>query len=319
MLLVCPHCSTSYEIDPNTLGATGRSVRCTSCRSVWFAESQQDAFEAIGAGDPEPVEEPTADAMETPAPAPDRPREMYRPRVQAVGNDTDPDAADWIAEADMTAIPLVPEGEGLLGAPVEMPPFDEIDHADGSFADPAADRDPASNYPPSRSRYRGGHAFHRTPGAKASRRPWRVAPLPVAIAVLAGLIAIVLGWRQSIVQFAPQTASFFATIGLPVNLRGTVFQDIRTTQEMHEGIPVLVVEGNIVSVSKKPTEVRRLRFSLRDAAGHEVYSWTALPTRSVVEPGDSVQFRSRVASPPAEGRDVIVRFFNRHDVASATR
>lgn len=318
MLLVCPHCSTSYEIDPHTLGATGRSVRCTNCRSVWFAESRQDAFESIGAGDPEPAAEPAPKATQPTGAAPDIPRETYRPRVQAVGNDTDPDAADWIAEADLTAISLVPESEDLLGSAPELSPFEDLDHLDGSIADPAT-RDPAFTYPPSRPRYRGGHAFNRRPEAKASRLPWRVAPLPVAIAVLAGLIAIILGWRQSIVQFAPQTASFFAAIGLPVNLRGTVFQDIRTTQEMHEGIPVLVVEGNIVSISKKPTEVRRLRFSLRDAAGHEVYSWTALPSRSVVEPGDSVQFRSRVASPPAEGRDVIVRFFNRHDVASATR
>ena len=126
-------------------------------------------------------------------------------------------------------------------------------------------------------------------------------------------------WRTSIVRLAPQAASFYAAIGLPVNLRGAVFEDVRIVQEMHEGIPVLVIEGRIVSTVNKPVEAQRLRFSLRDASGKEIYSWTALPSRSIIEAGDSVPFRSRLASPPAVGRDVVVRFFNRRDTAMAGR
>src|SRR5258708_16679077 len=37
MLIVCPNCATSYQVETSSLGATGRSVRCVRCRNVWFA------------------------------------------------------------------------------------------------------------------------------------------------------------------------------------------------------------------------------------------------------------------------------------------
>ena len=32
MLIVCPNCATSYQVEPSSLGATGRSVRCVRCQ-----------------------------------------------------------------------------------------------------------------------------------------------------------------------------------------------------------------------------------------------------------------------------------------------
>jgi hypothetical protein len=52
---------------------------------------------------------------------------------------------------------------------------------------------------------------------------------------------------------------------------------------------------------------------MRNGAGREIYTWTTLPARSVLAPGDSLPFQTRLASPPTEGREVVVRFFNRHD------
>ena len=40
MLIVCPHCTTSYAIDLATLGATGRTVRCSRCKEVWLAHPE---------------------------------------------------------------------------------------------------------------------------------------------------------------------------------------------------------------------------------------------------------------------------------------
>src|ERR671934_1427392 len=37
MLIVCPNCATSYQVEASVLGSTGRSVRCVRCRNVWFA------------------------------------------------------------------------------------------------------------------------------------------------------------------------------------------------------------------------------------------------------------------------------------------
>ena len=36
MHIVCPHCTTSYAINPSTLGPAGRTVRCSRCKETGF-------------------------------------------------------------------------------------------------------------------------------------------------------------------------------------------------------------------------------------------------------------------------------------------
>jgi predicted Zn finger-like uncharacterized protein len=54
MLIVCPSCASEYTIDPATLGADGRTVRCAVCRDTWFTAPER----------PEP-----GSALDTAAPA----------------------------------------------------------------------------------------------------------------------------------------------------------------------------------------------------------------------------------------------------------
>ena len=118
------------------------------------------------------------------------------------------------------------------------------------------------------------------------------------------------------VRWLPQTASLYAAIGLPVNLRGLVFTNITTEKEAQEGVAVLVVDGAIVNDSKRSVDVPRLRFAIRDQDGHEIFTWTALPARNALMPGETLPFRTRLASPPRDGQQVLVRFFNRRDLAA---
>src|SRR3989442_185261 len=97
------------------------------------------------------------------------------------------------------------------------------------------------------------------------RRPGR----PTAILALVALNAALVGWRAEVVRFLPQTASLYAAIGLPVNLRGLAFANIATATETHDGVPVLVVEGAIVNAKDRAAEVPRLRFSVRNQQGQE--------------------------------------------------
>jgi hypothetical protein len=108
-------------------------------------------------------------------------------------------------------------------------------------------------------------------------------------------------------------------MGLPVNLRGLAFDGIVTTTEQHEGVPILVVEGNIVNAARKVEDVPRLKFVVRNAARQEIYSWTAVPSRTLLPPGEAVAFRTRLASPPPEARDLLLRFVNRRDIIAGTR
>jgi hypothetical protein len=91
------------------------------------------------------------------------------------------------------------------------------------------------------------------------------------------------------------------------------FENLRISKEAQEGLSSLVVEGTIASINNRAAEVPRLRFAARDAAGQEVYTWTALPSRSILGPGEKLDFRSRFVSPPANAIDVMVRFVSAQD------
>ena len=122
-------------------------------------------------------------------------------------------------------------------------------------------------------------------------------------------------WRVDVVRLLPQTATFYKMAGLEVNLRGLMFKDVKVTTETVEGKQVLVIEGVITGEARKPVELPRLRFSVRDAQGAEIYAWNAVLEQTVLKPGEHAWFKSRLASPPPEGRNIDIRFFNKRDLA----
>jgi hypothetical protein len=154
--------------------------------------------------------------------------------------------------------------------------------------------------------------------SKNGSRGKTFANLTTATAAMATLAVALFVWRADVVRLLPQTASFYRLVGLDVNLRGLQFKDVKVTTETVEGKPVLVIEGVIVGESKKTVEVPRLRFSVRDAQGAEIYAWNTVLEQTRLKPGDHAFFKSRLASPPAEGRSIDVRFFNKHDIAGGS-
>jgi hypothetical protein len=122
-----------------------------------------------------------------------------------------------------------------------------------------------------------------------------------------------------VVRALPQTASFYSLLRLPVNLRNLTFNDVATSMEQHEGVPILVVQGNIFNAARKAEDVPRLKFIVRNAAHQEIYAWTAVPSRASLGPGEGVGFRTRLASPPASAHDLVVRFLNRRDIVAGSR
>jgi hypothetical protein len=155
------------------------------------------------------------------------------------------------------------------------------------------------------------------------RVPMKASPAQrriVAAAVLVGVVAFAaIGLRASLVRVAPDLAGLYAAVGFPVNLRGLEFSEIKTMREMQDGIPVLVIDGEVMNVTRQPVEVPRLRLAVLGPDSRELYSWTALLPRSVLSEGERLSFRSRLASPPAEGTQVMVRFLTRFDLTAAGR
>src|SRR3954463_6518999 len=61
MHIICPHCTTSYAINPATLGAGGRTVRCSRCKETWLARPEDaiEMAEAMPAAMPNPAQPAT--------------------------------------------------------------------------------------------------------------------------------------------------------------------------------------------------------------------------------------------------------------------
>jgi hypothetical protein len=151
-----------------------------------------------------------------------------------------------------------------------------------------------------------------------TRRITGLAGPGTACAAMGALVMALLVWRADVVRLMPQTAAFYRLVGLDVNLRGVQFKDVKVSTETVEGKPVLVISGVIVGQTNKPVDLPRLRFAVRDAQGAEIYAWNTVLDQSVLKPGERAAFKSRLASPPAEGRSIDVRFFNKRDIAGGS-
>lgn len=256
----------------------GRTVRCAQCKDAWFAAPEPELEEAVA------------------APA-------------AVG------ASDEFAQAP---------AQDVLPPPPPVPdnPFAVADAPPLVPQDPP-DAESAPKFDPGVPDQGETIAARRARPAQAERkdRPSmlrRLLSLPVLIVAMLAILLGTLNWRAAVVRHFPQTASLYAALGLPVNLRGLFFQDVKSRDEIEDGASVLVIEGTIVNLTTRTLDVPRLRFGLRNASGHEVYAWTAQPAKPTLGSGNGLPFRARLASPPADGRDVIVRFLNRRDVAAGS-
>ncbi|MGC2131724.1 MAG: MJ0042-type zinc finger domain-containing protein [Xanthobacteraceae bacterium] len=320
MLIVCPNCATSYDVDVASLRPDGRRVRCVRCRMIWHAELPNEekliaaadalapvrrAVEAVAevaTADPPAEQFDAARGAEAAPAAEPKPDPFVVPPPPG-----SPDGAESPVVAEDSSVevesPSIAPGE----AEDDQPPIDiEADSNVAPSPEPLEDIETiaARRYPREGKRW---------------RLQWPLSRLQSGIMALIVANAIVISWRDDFVRAMPQTASFYAWLDLPVNIRGLDFENLATTTEQHEGVPILVIGGNIVNITGRTETVPHLRFAVRNAARQEIYAWTAVPPLAMLPPGRGVAFHSRLASPPPDAHDVVVRFLNRNDVLAGAR
>jgi predicted Zn finger-like uncharacterized protein len=315
MLITCTNCATSYQVAAASLGPTGRSVRCARCKQMWFAantEALADVADAHRADLAVVAEAPPIADL----PAPDQ-HFVPDPGVSAeagpdhtFGSDAGMSPPAWPAAED--------SAQNRDQNQQHQDQHRDYDQNQDASPRPVIDAPPLA---PSEQASTPAEDIESVAARRAQRqaahqRRWERSMWASGILSLVAINLMLIGWRSNVVRWLPQTASLYAAIGLPVNLRGLIFTDVTTERETHDGVEVLLVQGTIVNDAKRPVEVPRLRFSVRYPSGYEVYSWTALPSRNVLLPGESLPFSSRLASPPREGDRVEVRFFNRRDLGA---
>jgi len=320
MLISCPNCATSYDVSAASLGTEGRSVKCVRCQEVWFAM-------------PSAAPLPPAD-QEGMASAAAASAQYRRAGPAAWGGEPEPPVDDFTAGDGAGSIDpnLAARAAGRQHVEFDDPPPLAADVQAAAVEAARLDAHEAPPLAPDAGEAAAIAAAHvpgediesiaarRTRRGQAKRGRRRLRPaLATGIAALLAVNLVLLGWRTDVVRLMPQTASLFAAIGLPVNLRGVAFSDVTTSIEASEGTHVLLVKGRMTNIARQPREVPRLRFAMRNAAGNEVYAWTSMPTKATLAPGETEPFETRLASPPADGQAVVVRFFTRRDIVRGTR
>jgi hypothetical protein len=144
---------------------------------------------------------------------------------------------------------------------------------------------------------------------------WRLplSYLQLVILCLAIADAAIIGWRADLVRAMPQTAGFYARLGLPVNVRGLRFDSFAATAEWRDGTPVLVVKGELSNNTSKAEQVPPLHLSARNAEHQQIYSWATPLARQALAPGETMPFTSELTLPPLDTREITIRFGNRGD------
>jgi predicted Zn finger-like uncharacterized protein len=130
----------------------------------------------------------------------------------------------------------------------------------------------------------------------------------------AGLAALILiiGWsamrfRQQIATLWPQSASFYAALGEPVNTTGLRIDDQQSHNETQDGQPVLAITGRLTNITTHEILVPQLHVTLTDDDRRVLYNWSFSANVASLKPGQTVSFLTRLQSPPLGARHAEVR------------
>jgi predicted Zn finger-like uncharacterized protein len=206
----------------------------------------------------------------------------------------------WFQAAPTSEVELEPEPIVTPAAPAHAPSVAPVAQASA----PEASSAPLG----------AGPAAEDSISARAETRPRlggaRLAQSAGWVALIALIAAI--GWasvqyRQAIASLWPQSASLYAAVGLPVNVRGIQLTNISYQQEYQDGQPVLSVTGKVVNISNRELPVPEIRVVLLDDAKHELYHWNFDAGIPTLKPGGESTFVTRLSSPPPEARNLNVR------------
>lgn len=149
------------------------------------------------------------------------------------------------------------------------------------------------------------------PAIAPQPRSWSALGWGVYVLVLVAILAGGLWWaRDQVVGYWPGTARYYEMLGIPVasaqvNLE---LHKVTTSRDTENGLPTLVIQGEVVNVSKVAQNVPKLKVILQDNNKHELQSWSFTVTDDRLLPGASVPFRTSIAQPSEAATGVVVTF-----------
>jgi predicted Zn finger-like uncharacterized protein len=324
MIITCPSCSTSYDIDGAALGAAGKTVRCASCGNKWHQ---------AGAGaPPEPQQAPPHPAPPQsepprpaappplPSPSPSAPEETPSPLASETAEESEPGGAlDLPTDEELDAA-LGPERESNLSsiAPEEEEDLTEMGEED--FED-LPDPDPVESFVPGESSESEEEDEDLDPDEipdpepipnilsdpdedfddEPKRRLGLWISIAAAIVLLAGIGAGGYFGRNMVAEIWPTSIALYDIAGVEVEFpgKGLKIRPMDPSRETDEdGKEVIVVRGVITNVSDKPRQVPMIEVALLDDIDQRVRSIRVPPLKSSLEPNEEMGFRARLDDVP---------------------
>lgn len=131
------------------------------------------------------------------------------------------------------------------------------------------------------------------------------------VVVVVGLgVAGLWAARDQVVGYWPSAARFYTMLGIavPEGPGELELDKIMTTRDSENGLPTLVIQGEVVNVSKVARDVPKLRVILQDNNKHELQSWSFSVTDERLLPGATAPFRTSISQPSEAASQVVVTF-----------
>jgi predicted Zn finger-like uncharacterized protein len=133
-----------------------------------------------------------------------------------------------------------------------------------------------------------------TPRRGSSAVGWLAYALLMVVVIAAGAYLT----RAQLVSRWPDLARYYETLGLAVEISPASsfdFHNVTTTRDTENGLPALIIQGEVVNVSKLAKQVPKLKVTLLDNGKHELQSWSFTVSDDRMLPGASVVFRTSIA------------------------
>jgi hypothetical protein len=135
-------------------------------------------------------------------------------------------------------------------------------------------------------------------------------PRGAVLALVAGLGYAAVVDRQRVIAILPASAAIYATLGLPAGDAASGLQvlNLKMRKETENGLPALVIDGEVKNVSASPRTVPKLIVTLRDLGEHDLQNVTVPAPVDHLLPGESAPFHTSITQPADATSGVFVTF-----------
>lgn len=151
---------------------------------------------------------------------------------------------------------------------------------------------------------------------RRKRRKRTIFAWSALVAAMLSPFAAAMAAPEAAVKVVPASISVFKWMGRDINIYGLTIRKVETQHLNADGKRVIAIKGEILNTSATVRKIPWLRFGLKDPSQVEVYSWQLDTNARPLQPGESTNFVTRIASPPEGTEKIEIRFARLEEIGS---